>query len=177
MYFYPFPWSSYFMKENHEDYCCPITSELFFDPVVAADGETYEREAIEQHIEYCQQQNKAVTSPLHNEKLENTTVIPNRRMKSQVSAFLDKNPESRKEQYLSETLKKKVREAVEKEDLKGINELLSKDERLLSTSLDKGDDGKNLLWYSCGQNNLAVLKNTLDLLTKERARNNFPLSV
>ena len=29
------------------DYCCLITKQLFYDPVMAADGKTYEREAIE----------------------------------------------------------------------------------------------------------------------------------
>ena len=33
------------------DLCCPITKELFIDPVFCmGDGETYEREAIERHI-------------------------------------------------------------------------------------------------------------------------------
>ena len=32
------------------DLCCPITKELFVDPVNAADGEVYERAAIERHI-------------------------------------------------------------------------------------------------------------------------------
>ena len=33
-----------------DDLCCPITRELFHDPVLASDGETYERKAIETWI-------------------------------------------------------------------------------------------------------------------------------
>ena len=33
-----------------EEFVCPITMELFKDPVVAADGFTYERRAIERHL-------------------------------------------------------------------------------------------------------------------------------
>ena len=41
-----------------EELTCPITAELMVDPVIAADGQTYEREAMELWLE------KHDTSPL-----------------------------------------------------------------------------------------------------------------
>jgi hypothetical protein len=36
--------------QPHPNYCCPMTRDLFRDPVFAEDGETYERQAIEDWI-------------------------------------------------------------------------------------------------------------------------------
>ena len=63
-------------KDISEDFLCPITHQIMFDPVVAADGETYEREAIETHLKRRQ------TSPLYGDKLEHTHLTPvNRKIK------------------------------------------------------------------------------------------------
>jgi len=52
--------------------CCPITHELLKDPVVAEDGETYERSAIAKWF----QQGKT-RSPVTNEELAGTRLVPN----------------------------------------------------------------------------------------------------
>ena len=36
-----------------DDLLCPISCELMTDPVFAMDGITYQRAAIQQHIDYC----------------------------------------------------------------------------------------------------------------------------
>jgi len=46
------------------EFLCPITYDLLSDPVIAADGNTYERAAIEKWI------SKTQTSPLSGETLE-----------------------------------------------------------------------------------------------------------
>jgi len=46
------------------EFLCPITYDLLSDPVIAADGNTYERVAIEKWV------SKTQTSPLSGEKLE-----------------------------------------------------------------------------------------------------------
>ncbi|GMH43275.1 hypothetical protein BSKO_11197 [Bryopsis sp. KO-2023] len=51
--------------------CCPITQEVFKDPVVAADGHTYERSALEKWLQ------KSKTSPFTNLELPNNTLTPN----------------------------------------------------------------------------------------------------
>ena len=86
------------------DLCCPITKELFIDPVFCmGDGETYEREAIERHIrdkqatlEKAQKEfddtdgaskrarrtvAEGITSPMGHGTLESTALAPARAMK------------------------------------------------------------------------------------------------
>ena len=73
---------------NHEppkDYCCPITTELMADPVMAADGHSYERSAI---MEWLATNN---TSPLTREVLEHKQVIANRTLKKAIQTFIDAN--------------------------------------------------------------------------------------
>lgn len=54
-----------------DDLVCPITLELLFDPVTAADGRLYERSAIEKHIK----SNRGVLkSPIANEVMGKRTV-------------------------------------------------------------------------------------------------------
>ena len=47
------------------------------DPVVTADGQTYERAAIERWLECQQSRQLPSTSPLTGEPLEHTTLVPN----------------------------------------------------------------------------------------------------
>ena len=86
------------------DLCCPITKELFIDPVFCmGDGETYEREAIERHIrdkqatlEKAQKEfgdtdgtserarrtvAEGITSPMGHGTLESTALAPARMAK------------------------------------------------------------------------------------------------
>lgn len=61
-----------------EDYECPITCVIMDDPVVAADGCTYERSAIEKWLESHD------TSPTCGNKLQHKFLSPNRTVKNQV---------------------------------------------------------------------------------------------
>ena len=38
-------------EEYPKDFCCPITMEIMKDPVIAADGHTYDRNAIQRSID------------------------------------------------------------------------------------------------------------------------------
>ncbi|CAF3802955.1 unnamed protein product [Rotaria magnacalcarata] len=60
---------------------CPITMDLFHDPVVASDGHTYERQAIEQWIR------SNGTSPLTRQPLSIDQLHPNRKVKELVDVF------------------------------------------------------------------------------------------
>lgn len=55
--------------------CCPITHEIFCDPVMATDGNTYERKAIQEWF------SKNSTSPLTNMELKDKTLTPNHLVK------------------------------------------------------------------------------------------------
>jgi len=54
-----------------EDFFCPITQELFIDPVLTEDGHTYERHAITLWIQ------KNDTSPATGKHLQSKILIPN----------------------------------------------------------------------------------------------------
>jgi hypothetical protein len=57
-------------------FLCPITQEMMRDPVITADGHTYEREAIAKWLEAHN------TSPLTNAQLDHTHLIPNHALRS-----------------------------------------------------------------------------------------------
>ena len=57
------------------DFFCPITFEVMADPVVAADGHSYERCAILKWIGQRLVQGQPVPSPLTNEVLSSANVV------------------------------------------------------------------------------------------------------
>ncbi|XP_077562155.1 WD repeat, SAM and U-box domain-containing protein 1-like [Haemaphysalis longicornis] len=62
---------------------CPITQEPMRDPVVAADGYSYERTAISRWLESGKD-----TSPMTNEPLDHTLVLPNRTLQLLIQKYL-----------------------------------------------------------------------------------------
>eukprot|EP00884_Botryococcus_braunii_P022330 jgi/Botrbrau1/8781/Bobra.0330s0013.1 len=56
---------------------CPITQDVFKDPVIAADGHTYERSAIQQWLDLGHR-----TSPMTNEVFAHTELMPNWALRS-----------------------------------------------------------------------------------------------
>ncbi|KAH8053901.1 hypothetical protein JL721_10621 [Aureococcus anophagefferens] len=65
-----------------EEFLCPITFEMMTDPVIAADGHTYERRAIEAWF------SRARTSPVTNEPLEHLHLIPAHTIRSLIQRRL-----------------------------------------------------------------------------------------
>ncbi|TTI92361.1 WD repeat, SAM and U-box domain-containing protein 1 [Bagarius yarrelli] len=59
-----------------DEFLCPITHEVMKDPVIAADGYSYEREAIDSWIK-----TKNRSSPMTNLPLQTTLLTPNRTLK------------------------------------------------------------------------------------------------
>ena len=59
------------VEEELEELCCPITFVLMLDPVIAADGQTYERAAIEHWLQ------SHGTSPLSGQRLEHMRLTAN----------------------------------------------------------------------------------------------------
>lgn len=70
-----------------EAFCCPITGDIMEFPVVASDGHTYERSAIEN---WLFKQNKD-TSPMTNEKLKSKELTPSHTLKSMIREWIEKN--------------------------------------------------------------------------------------
>jgi gas vesicle protein len=67
------------------DFICPITQEIMLDPVIASDGHTYERRAID---EWLSQHN---SSPLTSQQLENRNLLPSHTLKRMIREFIDNN--------------------------------------------------------------------------------------
>uniref|UniRef100_UPI0037E87B67 WD repeat, SAM and U-box domain-containing protein 1-like n=1 Tax=Semicossyphus pulcher TaxID=241346 RepID=UPI0037E87B67 len=65
-----------------DEFLCPITRELMKDPVIAADGYSYERDSIESWI-----RGKNKTSPMTNLPLHTTLLTPNRSLKMAISRW------------------------------------------------------------------------------------------
>ena len=62
--------------------CCPVSLDLLRDPVMAADGFTYEREAIKRWLETHD------TSPQTNDKLPHRTLTPNIALRQAVKEWV-----------------------------------------------------------------------------------------
>ncbi|CAN9497805.1 unnamed protein product [Ophioblennius macclurei] len=69
-------------SEAPDEFLCPITRELMKDPVIAADGFSYERESMEGWI-----RGKKKTSPMTNLPLPTTLLTPNRSLKMAISRW------------------------------------------------------------------------------------------
>ena len=67
-----------------DDLRCPLTLELFEDPVTAQDGHTYERRAI---VEWL---SKKKTSPLTHEPLDATALVPQHVVRKLIESFREK---------------------------------------------------------------------------------------
>ena len=70
-------------QDPPSDLVCPITYSIMTDPVVAADGHTYERSAIEEYFRTAREVGEAIKSPLTREPLHHlnlTTTILVRRL-------------------------------------------------------------------------------------------------
>ena len=68
-------------RDDSSELNCPITHDLFEDPVLAADGHTYERAAIQQLITRGN-----LRSPMTNERLAHSNLTANRTVKKLVGA-------------------------------------------------------------------------------------------
>jgi hypothetical protein len=67
-----------------ETFLCPITGEIMFDPVIASDGNCYDRKAIEMLF-----QKKVTLSPVNKDVFTNTNLLPNLIMKTLISEFIE----------------------------------------------------------------------------------------
>jgi serine/threonine protein kinase len=72
-------------KEHPEEFCCPLSLEMMVDPVVAADGFTYERCHIERWI-----RGGGVSSPMTGQRLPHTKLTPNLTLKAMIKAAMDR---------------------------------------------------------------------------------------
>lgn len=69
-------------------YVCPLSHEIMIDPVIAYDGYTYERSAIE---EWFKRKN---TSPMTLETLGSRHLIPKRTLRSSIYEWVEEQLQS-----------------------------------------------------------------------------------
>ena len=67
------------------DFICPITTEVMSDPVMAADGHSYERSAIERWLA------TKSTSPMTGEALVHSFLAPNHTLRRQIREWEEAN--------------------------------------------------------------------------------------
>lgn len=66
-----------------EDYICPLTKEMYIEPVMAEDGHTYEKKALQERFARGE-----MTSPVTKEEMTSGAMIPNKRLKTQIDAYI-----------------------------------------------------------------------------------------
>jgi hypothetical protein len=71
------------------EYCCPITQQMMSEPVVAADGHTYERSAIENWISQCVSEGKVPLSPFTGLRLGRGSLLPNHALRNAIESFVE----------------------------------------------------------------------------------------
>ena len=81
-------------EEIPHEFLCPITLEMFVDPVVCCDGYTYERKSILKM--------KSSLSPLTREPINKKRLIPNRNLKNAIDTYKMSHDQRSNEQQSSE---------------------------------------------------------------------------
>ena len=71
------------------DFLCPITCEVMTDPVVAADGHSYERDAIIKWFGQNMVEGNGLKSPLTNEILTSAHLVPNTTLKKMIGWWVE----------------------------------------------------------------------------------------
>jgi ubiquitin len=66
---------------------CPLSNRIMTDPVIAADGYTYERSAIQERFD-----NGNYTSPITHAQLPNNNLIPNLALRQIIEHLCKQNP-------------------------------------------------------------------------------------
>ena len=74
------------------EFLCPITQDVMIDPVVASDGHSYERSAIQAILERGSLDGGSALSPLTREELE-TSLVPNINLRKRIREHGDTHPQ------------------------------------------------------------------------------------
>lgn len=119
-------------KTVDDSFICPLSKLIMADPVVAADGETYEREKLE---EWLKDNN---TSPVTADEFEHKTVNPTSKQQQAIQKYLAEHPESydKEEVYLPKAWIKGFADAINNKNLPQLQMYLARDKRLLTREIE-----------------------------------------
>ena len=142
------------------EYLCPLSMCIMADPVMAPDGETYEREEIETYLK------SNTASPITYETFKDKTLTPNNSIKKLIHGFLNKNPDLREGDkfYLSKRLIVQCVEAIKIGDSQALIQALDKDIRLLTVPLE---NYQTLLLLTCQQDSPVILEVAINQLLQK----------
>lgn len=126
--------------EVPNNYLCPITREIMFQPVMAVDGCIYEEEAI---MLYFEVYGLNARSPLTGLPFQSTVLFPNPAVRALIHEFLERHPEfldegqnrekgQKQKVYFSERLQRNALQAIQACDERGLLAYIAQDKRLLT---------------------------------------------
>jgi hypothetical protein len=144
------------------DFLCFISKKLMSDPVVAEDGETYERESIENFFSEKEKLSSPITSPA-NGKSMGKNLMPNNILRRQINDFLAHNPTSLQGMYFRKSLYSSALKAISERDIPGLRNLIEADKRILDSHFE---GNKKLLDLVCEQGTPELLSFVLEELKK-----------
>eukprot|EP00930_Biecheleria_cincta_P070173 TRINITY_DN57819_c0_g1_i1.p1 TRINITY_DN57819_c0_g1~~TRINITY_DN57819_c0_g1_i1.p1 ORF type:complete len:625 (-),score=117.30 TRINITY_DN57819_c0_g1_i1:49-1923(-) len=127
-----------------EDAICPISQQIMEDPVVCADGHSYERSFIQRWLALGKR-----TSPRTNLSLAHTTLIPNLNLRGMIQAIRARMPAIQGEQ---------IRQLKDMQDLEAIVRSLMEDQAKLAIKcMAPGAAPSDILLESCALPSSEVL--------------------
>ena len=77
-------------EEIPKEYVCPILFGIMFAPVIAIDGHSYERAAIEEWIETRLRKGQPISSPFTNQPMART-LIPNLALRNLIRVYCEEH--------------------------------------------------------------------------------------
>lgn len=84
---------NYLLDNAPDGFICPITHNLFTDPVLTSDGLAYDRPSLLQWVATCQSNGRPFTSPVTGAAMDPTATLDNFHLKSLVGDYVEKQTE------------------------------------------------------------------------------------
>ena len=119
-------------------YLCPITRQIMSEPVIAKDGHTYEKEAIERY--FASQPYYIKISPITRQQIS-TELTLNWYAKKDIADYLEQHPNLHSNiemTYLPDSWKQQMIDAIKNNNILAVNNLLDKNIILLTDELFPG---------------------------------------
>lgn len=134
-----------------EEYICPLAQKIMYEPVIASDGNTYEREAIDTWLKNHN------SSPLTRKKLESKLLIPSLTIEKKIRQFLKLNPEifDSEEVYLPKYLITELASAIKCNNIIATNKLIKQNRSLLTVYVENDYTALHLI---CEHGSVTMLK-------------------
>lgn len=145
--------------ELEKSFICPISLAIMLEPVMDNEGNTWEKTEIEK---VCDATGK---SPKTRNSIKKVDLRPNRALKDIIDDYLSKNPHRKKEQYKIDTLFKDIVDAITKQDVAKLRDLIH--EKIDENKQWHKDEINAIFDAAYGADNKSILKCLLTVFEKE----------